>query len=241
MHSEQLSFVACVTDHEVARRCLLASPCLAQGGPHQVILASGMPNAGAGFSWGAALARNQWLVMVHQDVFLPAGWDDAFLHVLNAELSADPALAVVGVYGVQAGGEHVGHVLDRGRWLGGTFEGAARVAALDELLVAVRIDSGLIVDPLFGWHLFATDLCLQARALGLASAVVCVPCEHHSGLPIDPVAATGEARQSVERVARAFNASAQVLIAKWPNDLPVHTPVAEIGHGFELVLPTFVA
>ena len=67
----QLSFVCCINCPDIARSCALASPCLLPEAGHQLILVGGANSAGSGMSTGLTLAKHEWVVMFHQDVFLP--------------------------------------------------------------------------------------------------------------------------------------------------------------------------
>ena len=90
------------------------------------------------------------------------------------------------------------------------------VDSLDELLLAVRTDAGLRLDPALGFDFYATDLVLQAQARGLCAAVVDGYCEHWSSTP-----SQGSAPQSLlDRI----NASGDVFERKWAHRLPVTTP-----------------
>lgn len=212
--SRRFSFVACVNQPQVARACLLASPCLQPGSGHQLVLAQGMTSAAQGHTWGRQLCRNDWLIQVHQDVLLPLGWDAAFGQALQAALQRWPELALVGVYGVDAAGAHVGYVMDRDRWLGQPLTQAVAVRSLDEMLFAVRLDAGLELDAALGFHLYATDLVLAAQRRGFCSAVLPAPCEHHSRL-----ARTGDAQTIA-----AFAQSVEVFRRNWADQLPLATP-----------------
>ena len=77
--SAGLSFVTCASDTEVLSRCLLASPCLAQGKrPLQAFFNA--RSAAEAFNTALASApEGAWLVWVHQDVLLPEGWDAQFM------------------------------------------------------------------------------------------------------------------------------------------------------------------
>lgn len=230
----RLSFVCCVNQAQVARDCLLASPCLQPGHGHQLVIAQGMGSAGEGFRWGRELARHPWLVLLHQDVFLPPGWDEVFVSALQAAERRFARLAAAGVYGVRANGTHVGHVYDRDRWLGHSPVETEQVRSLDELLLAVHRDSGLAVAPELGWHLYGTDLCLQAEAAGQVALVLDAPCEHRSALPRTLQAHDDTAAAALQTQVDAFNRSARVLAARWPTALPVTTAVATIEHGSAL-------
>ena len=145
-----LSFVVGVSDNKILDTNFLTSPCLAgAGSPHQVILVRDGLNVIAKLRHGLEQAENEWVVCVHQDVWLPAGWDIALAQQIHeAELRFGP-IGVAGVYGVgdvipadepgqPLGAERIGWVVDRGRMLRDGPELPARVATLDELLLVVR-------------------------------------------------------------------------------------------------------
>lgn len=228
----RFSVVCCVNRPEVARSCLLASPCLLPKAGHQLVLVGGSSSAGAGLAVGLALARHEWVVLVHQDVYLPPGWDARFGAALDAALLQYPNVAVAGVYGVTAAGVHVGHVLDRGRWLGKPQGGAVPVRSLDELLLAVRVNSGLSASAELGWHLYGTDLCLDAEERGWVAVVIDGPCDHRSDLPRLEDGVSDDTRQHLRAVAKAFGQSATQLLRRWPHAAPVYTPVLTLTADF---------
>lgn len=221
-----LSFVACANDLAELDRRLLSSPCLRRGGHALAVyfnVASAADGfnaamaAGSGASTGAAPTAS-WLVWVHQDVFLPEGWDIRFTQSLAQALQRFPRLAVAGVYGITGTGaeaRRAGHVLDRGTLLHEPAPLPCLVDSLDELLFAVRIDSGLRLDPALGFDFYATDLVLQAQAGGWQCAVLDAFCEHWSGTP------TG--RVIPASLARRIRASGAAFETKWAAQLPVQT------------------
>lgn len=164
-----------------------------------------------------------WLVWVHQDVRWPRGWCGQFHEALQEALALWPNLAVAGVYGLTGWGEaatRAGEVCDRGQWLREAPALPCPASSLDELLVAVRVDSGLLMDEALGFDFYATDLCLQARARGFSAAVLKAPCHHASGTPRSGPAAAS----TLSRIQR----SADVFEQKWAAALPVFTPCFEI-------------
>ena len=216
-----LSFVVCVNNRDTLRRCLLASPCIARG-DYALTQFEGCSSAAEAFNAALQSARSTWLVFVHQDVFLPQGWDQQFLEGIKAAWQQFKELAVVGVYGVQRNPSsatqqniHVGHVLDRGRLLKAETPLPARADTLDELCFAVRCDSGLRLDAALGFDFYAADIALQAVEQGFSVVVVDAYCEHHSSLP-----RRGFSEAFVER----FGASATVFQKKWQHRLPISTP-----------------
>jgi Glycosyltransferase like family len=212
-----LSFVCCVSREDVLRSNLLASPCLGRGSSHEVILVKNCPSAADGLNLGVERAAGDWVVGVHQDVFLPEGLDRRLmLQLREAERRFGP-VGVAGVYGVgparelrvSLAAERIGRVVDRGRVLRDGPELPALAATLDELLLVLRRDSPLRFDPGLGFHLYGADICLQAAERRLAVVVIEALCHHNSrsvGLPA------------------AFYTSAQVFARKWAHRLPVATP-----------------
>jgi hypothetical protein len=210
------SFVACVADEQVLQANLLRSPCLEPGTPHEVILLRGCPSAADGLNAGLARARHPLVVCLHQDVYLPDGWDRRFrLQYLLAERRFGP-LGVAGVYGVTCEGERVGragHVVDRERLLREPPALPAAVDTLDELLLALPRDTPLRFDPQLGFHFYGADCCLEGARRGLPSVAVDALCLHNSrsaGLP------------------SAFYPSAARFAVKWRHRLPVATSCVHI-------------
>jgi hypothetical protein len=215
-----LSFVTCVSDLGILQANLLRSQCLQAGTGHEVIGIKDCSSAADGLNLGFEQARHEWTVCVHQDVYLPEGWDRLVANQLDEAERLYGPVGVAGVYGVgdvllwQAPGarlaaQRVGWVVDRGRLLRDGPELPARVATLDELLLVVPKSSQLRFEPALGFHLYGADLCLQARERGLAVVALGAPCHHNSrsiGLP------------------EAFFASAKVFARKWAHRLPVATP-----------------
>ncbi len=70
-----LSLIVCLSDEAVLRDNLLTSTCLGPGSPQQVIALKNCPSAAAGLNVGLKRAKHEWVVCVHQDVYLPEGWD----------------------------------------------------------------------------------------------------------------------------------------------------------------------
>jgi hypothetical protein len=215
-----LSLVVCVSDTTILQANLLASPCLVGGSPHEVISLVDAPSAAAGLNAALERARYEWVVLVHQDVFLPPGWDRQVIQQLREAERRFGPLGVAGVYGVgrveePPGGllqaERIGWVVDRGRSLREGPELPAPVASLDELLLILPRGTPLRADPELGFHLYGADLCLQARERGLAVVALGALCRHNSRhVSLDD----------------AYFASARTFLRKWAHRLPIATPCA---------------
>lgn len=223
-----LRFAACASKVDVLSKHLLSSPCLHSGG-YPLSVAFNATSAAEAFNAAMLVAESQmtgesWLVWVHQDVVLPSGWDAQFIGAVAAAKEQFLGLAVVGVYGVGGTGasmQRAGHVLDRGNLLQEPTPLPCLVDSLDELLFAVRVGSGLQLDPALGFDFYATDLVLQAQANGYQCAVVDAYCEHWSNSPTHGTMPHGV----VERV----RANGVVFEQKWQAQLPITTPCFEIN------------
>src|SRR5262245_20283472 len=98
--AKALTFVVCVNDPDILKSNLLASPCLAPGTPHEVITVGNAPNAAEGLNGGLQRARNELVVCVHQDVFLPEDWDKHLIRQYRLAEKKFGPIGVTGVYGV---------------------------------------------------------------------------------------------------------------------------------------------
>jgi SAM-dependent methyltransferase len=210
-----VTFVACVNDEAQLQDNLLASPCLRGATPHQVLTVRGATSAGEALAAALPQALHELVVLVHQDVYLPAGWVGRFRSQWRLARERLGEIGLAGVYGVSrdpsvAGGlRRAGHVLDRHRLLREPEALPAAVDTLDELLLAVPRDTPLRATPGLGFHLYGSDLGLRARQLGLAVVALDAPCFHNSLL--------GDALPD------AFHQSAARLRAVWRAALPIPT------------------
>lgn len=211
-----LTFLVCVNDgHQLASN-LLRSPCLAPGSPHQLVQLPGQRSAGAGFAAGLEQAEHDLVVLVQQDIYLPAGWDRRFADQLALAEQRFGRVGVAGVFGFDRTDDvptHVGRVVDRDRLLDRPTPLPARVDSLDEILLAVHRDSGLRLDPALGWHLYGADLVLQAQRAGLEAVVLDAPLLHNS---------------LFSRVEETFHHAREVLLDKWPDVRPFTTNMGRL-------------
>ncbi|MFO0938669.1 MAG: glycosyltransferase [Gemmataceae bacterium] len=211
-----LTFVVCLSNENILRSNLLASPDLAQGHKHEMIFIRNCSSAAEGLNMGLENAKNEIVICIHQDVFLPKGWCDRFSDCWFQAQSLYGPLGVVGVYGVveQANNSiRAGHVIDRIRMLKEFFPLPVPCRTLDELLLAIPRNSLIRFDPNLGFHLYGADACLQAQRLGLANVIIETPCLHNSRTITLP---------------NEFSASATAFSRKWQTELPVSTPCVKI-------------
>ena len=212
------SVISAVNNETVLRSCLLSSPDIQTAS--EVILKTGFHSAAAAYNAGIEKARSDVLVLVHQDVYLPKGWIDRVWSALELLEARDPQWAVAGVWGGKQAGEFTGHLYCSGlmRILGQPLEAPAEVTSLDEVLLILRKSSGVRFDnQLKGFHMYGTDICLEAKARGLKSYAISAFCIHNTNgyrmLPWD------------------FWKSYFFLRRKWKAELPIATSCTEITLG----------
>jgi len=216
---EPVSVICVFSDPEVRRRCLDRSieeqrreanveylPIDNTGGSFST--------AGAALNHGAALAMNDYLVFVHQDVYLHSL---RRLEYAAGMLADDPSIGVLGAAGITASGKIVGRIRDRAILLGTPASRPSEVDSLDELLFMVPRDliarEPLCEEPELGWHAYAIEYGLRARSLGLRVCAVDLQVTHNS------------LTTNLDRLDVAYAAVA----ARHPGALPVRATCGWIG------------
>jgi len=177
----------------------------------------------AGLAYNAALGRaiGDVCVFVHQDVFLPEYWDLHLERAIESLDKIDSNWGVLGVYGIgRWSGRAVGHVYctGLGRCLGRAFQAPEPVGSLDELLLVVRKGCGIVFDgELPGFHMYGTDICLQALDRGITCYAISAFCIHNTaGRVLLPW---------------SFWRAYDYMRRKWRAQLPVRTPCVTITRG----------
>ncbi len=209
------SVISAVNNEAVVEQCLLSSRDISSA--REVILQRGYASAAAAYNAAIEKAKGEILVFVHQDVYLPEGWATALENAVRSVSEADPNWGVLGVWGVTLAGGHVGFVYDGGwrRILGHPFDGGVEVETLDEVLLVVRKSSGLRFDQeLGGFHMYGSDICLEARRRGRKCYAIGAFCVHNTNqygmLPV------------------GFWKGYLAMRRKWKAQLPIKTSCVEI-------------
>ena len=87
--------------------------------------------------------------------------------------------------------------------------------------MAVRVGSGLRMDPNLGFDFYGTDLVLQAKGKGQCAAVVDAYCEHWSQTP--------NALPLPEKMLARITKNANAFERKWAHSLPLSTSCFDIA------------
>jgi hypothetical protein len=124
---------------------------------------------------------------------------------------------VLGLFGITLGNGEAGHIYSTGiqRVLGQPFDKPIPASSLDEVVLIVRRSSGLRFDEnLPGFHLYGTDICLEARRKGFNCYVLSAFCVHNS--------------KGLDRLPSEYSRSLYYLRDKWRSQLPIRTPCMTI-------------
>lgn len=216
-HRNSLSFVIAVNNEKVFEQNVLASPIFRSGHGHEILVRRGFASAGAAYNDAISAATNDLIVCMHQDIYLPDGWDERLMMSVVSLEGSGEKWGVLGCFGISLEGGPVGHVYSNGlkRELGSP-QPPVRVQSLDEIVLIIRKSSGLQFDEMLPhFHLYGSDLCLESQRMGLRNYAIANFCVHNS-LP-------------VIKLPPEFWQCADYLQKKWHRELPIATPCIYIS------------
>ena len=208
--------IACASNSDaILHANLRASPALTGLSLH---VERDAPSATLAYNAALDATTSEIVVFAHHDVYLPLGWDALLLARLNDLSMRHPDWALAGAYGVAPDYRQFGPVWTSslGQIIGRVPLQPEPVQSYDEMLIVLRRSSGLRFDPAQpGWHMYGADIVQAARAAGRGAYAVGLPCIHndrfHGALGPD------------------FTQSYRWMQAKWPQFLPIQTPVTKIS------------
>jgi glycosyltransferase involved in cell wall biosynthesis len=204
------ALVAAVNDPQIQARDIGASPFIGS----TVLAERGHPTAGVAYNAGMSRSREDVVIFAHQDVYFPRGWNSRLAAAVEHLERAREPWAILGVWGIRPDRRYAGKV-----WCsGGHREHVARtgrpvveVASIDEIVIVMNRRAGLRFDEnLPGFHLYATDIILQARQKGYKAFIFDGPVVHNS-------------RPNPNPLDRHFFAAYRYMQRKWADQLPVLT------------------
>jgi hypothetical protein len=216
-HSDwSLVVASAVNDEAVLCNNLGASPLIAEGGV-PLVAQRGYVSAGEAYNRALDKANADVVVLAHQDVYLPRGWEKRLLLAIETLENERRKWAVLGVIGVDSDGMIVGDAWSNALHsrVGRRVFSPTRVQSLDEIVIVlkrrreIRFDAGL---P--GFHLYGTDIVQSALSAGFESYVFDGPVIHNSV----PACLFN----------RHYLAAYWYVRAKWWSVLPIHTTVVPV-------------
>ena len=214
---QPMSVVACVNDLNQYENNLAASECLRGASPHEIIPVTDASSVAQGLATGMARARHDWVVLAHQDIYLPKYWPNMMQSGWHAATATFGKVGVAGVFGLTDSGDgkrRCGRVIDRFSTLDEPPVLPARGSSLDEIVLTFKRDMIPVVDSAFGFHMYGSEACCESARRGFASVVVDAPCLHNSAgdYSLPP----------------AFFDSARHFVTRYPDYLPYISPCATI-------------
>jgi len=237
---EPITFIVSVNDQKELEENLLASP-VAQSDRHQWLLVDNTGNRryqsiSRLYAENARKAENDLVFFLHQDLYLPPGWEERFFRSLLELEVMDHHWGVIGGVGAvimeqqdpTRPKELRGHWCDpHGYHRMGPLP--AEVEALDEQWLGVRKSRGPEFDPdLPGFHCYGIDLSLSAREAEMKSYAIDAFVWHKFRDPQGNLILSRENSPKIatrwqEGFMAEFNPSADYVEKKWSKYLPFQT------------------
>lgn len=215
--SSPIYIVSAINDDVVARGNLMRSPDVATGGL-RVVGEHGHLTAGAAYNAGLRRVSGDNVAFIHQDVYLPTGWLDQLSAAIKHVEAHDESWGVIGVWGIRGDRQFAGRVWCTGGKCEhvGLVDGVHAVDSMDEIVIVLNNRHGLKFDEkLPGYHLYATDIVLEARRRGLGAYTVTAPVVHNS-------------RCNPQPLDKAYRAAYRYMQRKWAAELPLKTCVVDV-------------
>jgi hypothetical protein len=217
MTNNRLTFVVPCNNEAVVNNNFMASPLFQNNRCHEIKLMWGFKSASVAYNSAIVKAANDLIILAHQDVILPASWDESLSAALSYLSENDPTWGVLGCYGVNSQGIGKGFIYCTANdgYIGAPFDIPQPVQTLDEVLLITRKSSGLRFDEeLKDFHLYGTDICLTAKDKCLNSYVIPALCLHNSSQTmIYP---------------KEFYECCDYIRKKWSKYIPIHTTCVSI-------------
>ena len=212
----KLSIITAVNDWNVADANICNSQILERTDT-QFIPVEGFSSASKAYNYGIDHSESDILIFAHQDVYIPANWDQQISKIITNFENRQTPWAVLGIIGVGQAGTVQGCTWSTGigREVGSLLPHPVPAVSLDELLLIINKNSGLRFDPQMpGWHLYGTDIVQEALHRNFSSFIIPAPVIHNS-LP-------------VLRFDRNFHRCYHYLRKKWSTSLPLTTCCTKI-------------
>src|SRR5215472_4881356 len=166
--TDALTFVVASNSAEILANNLFTSPCFRSRHNHQMLVQKNYSSAAAAYNDALRRAKNELVIFIHQDMFLPGDWISKLSSALECLEKVDRNWGVLGCWGAKRNREYCGHIYSSG-WgiLGAEFERPESVQTLDEIILIFRKSSGLSFDQqLPHFHFYGTDICMRAAKRG---------------------------------------------------------------------------
>ena len=212
----QATFVVALNNREVFEHNFLLSPCLHPEHSHEILLQERYMSASTAYNEAIERSSNDLVVFCHQDLYLPEGWLKDLQRSLNYLAIHDPSWGVLGCSGITVDRNHWRYLYSSGLGVNGVpFAHPKPVQTLDEIVLVLRKSSGLRFDEqLPHFHLYGTDICMQASLRGMKNYAISAFCIHNTH---QVLVLPSEFYQCCEHIRRT-----------WTDHLPIQTTCVRI-------------
>jgi len=181
MNADPITFVLAVNKRDVLNANFFASPCLQAPHLYQILLQEGFGSAALAYNDAIDKSINDLIVFCHQDMFFPSSWVAELQSAVQYLESSGRRWGVLGCSGVTQDRRWVGHVYSTGVGFIGSPSVPQEVQTLDEIVLVIRKSSGLRFDEaLSHFHLYGSDICLQAAQKSMKSYAISAFCFHNT-------------------------------------------------------------
>lgn len=215
--TDSITFVVATNDKEILAANLCASPALRESNRHQVLIQENFPSATRAYNDAIRRSRNDLMVFIHQDVYIPVSWISDLQAALDVLEQEDPSWGVLGCWGVTTDARERGYLFTT-RWglIGKEFQPPTRVQTLDEVVLIMRKSSGLYFDDsLPHYHFYGTDICMAAASHHLTCYAISALCIHNT--------------KQISVFPKEFYKGYQHVKRRWKEELPIHTSCTTIS------------
>ena len=218
--SAQFQVYACVrsSDAERLQKDLATSPEIASGEVGLTVLWDQESASGA-YARVIETATADILIFTHCDVFFPDGWFERLKWEVRRLSCLDRNWAIAGISSKTQSGELVGRIFDTSLEpvfprtsgvFGKVLEAPVPIVSADELTLVVRRKSGVSFDPMLPeFHLYGTDIILEAERRGMRSYGLDMPLIHNAKAQL--------------RLGADYALAFRYMVRKWRDRLPVPT------------------
>jgi len=214
---KDIVIICAVNNDESLERDLKSSP-MVRSGEIPAFFYRGARSAGEAYNAGIEATQEEYMIFVHQDVYLPRDWHLAVLRNIELLESRDASWGVLGCYGITAAGRGAGTVWSSGanREYRAEIRVPVEVRSLEEVLLVVRRSSNVVFDSeLPSFHLYGTDVVLSAASAGYKSYAINAPIIHNS--------------KQLYTLDHGYRSAFAYMCNKWSAELPVRTSICTLS------------
>jgi hypothetical protein len=140
----------------------------------------------SGFNAAMKKSKGKYLIYCHQDILFNQDKIEKLLTALDEIEKTDPKWTILGNAGKTKNGEYTIRITDPHGKNQDTKNFPSKVVSLDENFLIINKKYPLFTSPnMQGFHLYATDLCINAEYMGLSAYTIDFHLEHKSGGKVD--------------------------------------------------------